>query len=101
MASGGGLAPHLRRYWNPTLLPLYERVAKTPLHPAGAETTKVLSDRRGITTTLRPAKGIANPIKADAFASLLAPNTTELLPPRPCFAPFPTKKRKAGACSER
>lgn len=101
MASGGGLAPHLRRYWNPALLPLYDRVAKTPLHPLGSSTTKTLSDRRCVTTMLRPAASIANPLKADAFASLLVPNTTELLPPRPCFAQFPSNKRKAGACSQR
>ena len=46
---------------------------------------------------------VSSPLKADAFASLLRPNVTSLLPQRPCFAPFPTDtgKRKAGEHSQR
>ncbi len=92
------LAPHLRRYWNPTLQPLYDRVAVTPLGGHYHSPTKLkLSDGRSELVVVRPIQPLLNPLKADTFASLLAPNSTALLPERPSFAALPTVKRKRNA----
>lgn len=95
------LPPNLRRYWNPFLGPKYDQVTLTPLKSNVPEQRKPLSDGRCYTTILRPSLVPSQVLMGDEFASLLVPNSTDLLPPRPCYAAFPTNKRKAGACSER
>ena len=100
-----GIGKHAR-YWNDALRPLYARVAVTPSDGAYVRTvTPTKSDQKGCSTVtlLPPIPLVESPLKADAFASLLQPNTTTLLPPRPCFAPFPdaSRKRKAGEHSQR
>jgi hypothetical protein len=94
-----GLAPHLRRYWNPVLQPLYDRVAVTPLGGQYHSPTKIkLSDGRSELVVIKPLQLLVNPLTADSFAALLASNPTDLIPERPSFAAFPTIKRKRNAC---
>ena len=84
-----GIGRH-SRYWNDGLRPLYARVATTP---SNLEYTRTIAPTRGSPScssiTLTPSTVlVAQPLRADTFASLLGPNATTLLPKRPCFAPF-------------
>ena len=97
-----GIGQH-SRYWNDALVPLYNRVAVTPEngaytcieHPTNSQPSCSIR----ILAPLAPL--IDDPLRADAFETLLRPNETDLLPPRPCFAKFPTSGRSAGATSRR
>ena len=89
-----GIGKHAR-YWNATLQPLYERVAITPINGQYTNvSTPLESDKRCSTHVITPScQLVSSPIKADTFESLLVPNNTDLLPPRPCFAQFPYVKK--------
>ena len=89
------LAAHLRRYWNPALKPLYDRVA--PVNSTQVYVIKpraLLSDKRSAFVVHKPLLLHPNRIKADVFTPLLVENSSELAPPRPAYAAFPTNKRK-------
>ena len=97
-ASSGGsdLPAHRRRYWNPQLEPYYDRVKVTPLHESTLQKRelKLLSDGKIKTScTSTVLQEGFQPLTGEIFEKALS-NDLPLLPPRPCFAPLPTNKRK-------
>jgi len=93
---------HLSRYYNQSLQPQYNRALLTPA--AGSYTVRKIITPcayRGLTHTLikTPFAPLATRLKADAFQPLTVASSSVLVPPRPCYAPFPTnvKKRKMNA----
>ena len=99
-----GIGRH-SRYWNDGLRPLYARVATTPSNLEYARTiAPTRSSPSCSSVTFTPSTVlVSQPLKADTFAPLLSPNSTTLLPKRPCFAPFPNESgnRTAGEHSRR
>lgn len=102
MAAPPAANRHLYRYYNQSLQPLYSRAALTPLNGAYTiQRTITPCAYRGLAHTLvkTPVAPLVARLKADVFQPLTVASSSVLVPPRPCFAPFPAnvKKRKMNA----
>jgi len=93
---------HLSRYFNRQLQPQYARTLPTPVS-AAYNVAKIRMESgwhaEAHTLVKTPMIPLANSLKANSFWPLTVESSSELVPPRPCYAPWPTntKKRKMNA----
>ena len=97
---------HLTRYWAADLAPHYAKAKLTPTSGQyGVQRTIIPAAYRGLTHTLlkTPADPLGERLRADVFQPLTVARSSNLVPPRPCFAPFPTntRKRKMNAVAQK
>jgi transposase len=97
---------HLTRYYNDALHARYALAKPTP-SSGSYVVQRIITPcaHRGLTHTLikTPTTPLTPILKADVFQPLTVPSASILVPPRPCFAPFPTnaKKRKMNAMAQK
>ena len=97
---------HLTRYWAASLAPQYAKAKLTPASGQYGVRRKITpAAYRGLTHTLlkTPAEPLGEHLRADVFQPLTVASSSNLVPPRPCFAPFPTntRKRKMNAVAQK
>ena len=92
-----------RRYWAPTLQPLYNRwTGVAGVGTVHVSTSKFLSDGRSAVVVHRRTASTEHPIRADCFERLLDPSVSSpLVPPCPAFAAQSTDKRKRNAIAKK
>jgi transposase len=92
---------HLSRYYNQQLQPLYNKALPTPTSAAYyVEKRRLESGYRQAHTLIKtPVQPLLGSLKANTFWPLTVESSSQLVPPRPCYAPWPTntKKRKMNA----
>ena len=96
---------HLSRYYNRTLQPLYSKALPTPTASAYHVEKRRLEGgyREAHTLIKKPTQPLLNPINASTFYPLTVESSSQLVPPRPCYAPWPTngRKRKMNAMAQK
>ena len=101
--AGGSL--HLSRYYNQQLQPLYNKTLPTPTAAAYNVQRLRLECGYGQTHTLikTPVQPLLNSLKANTFWPLTVESSSQLVPSRPCYAPWPTngRKRKMNAMTQK
>jgi hypothetical protein len=92
---------HLCRYYNQQLQPLYNKVNPTPASATyHVQKLRLESGYRQAHTLIKtPQQPLLGSLKANTFWPLTIESSSQLVPPRPCYAPWPTngKKRKMNA----
>ncbi len=88
---------HLTRYFNPSLSPLYAQAAPTPKSGVYVHQKCAMeSGWRGMTYTsvYLPTMPLQPSLMANTFQTLTVNRDSELVPERPCYAPWATNSNK-------